>query len=561
MNEGPPSQLRSRDAVCAQFNLSSSTPPSLKSERKVMGFSPALPFRTGHHLASSASSSSSSSSSEHHPHSLTLNLSSIRALDVSSGSSYPPSVRLPPPLSDSDSSYQIHSKPQYSSRDPAQFMDMQTLETQAAFGLDQVWHSHPGPLPLTAPGLGVGNLPRNQYMSARTREQRIPASQTMDMGFPVTAPLDGPFPSSATSAVSSVMFTNNMGHYTHQEPQTATFDVNQLPTFSPPQDHWSHRADDGTRTMPITGLGIGSGLRGNRAPPPPALNAHVGWQHGSVTGAELSPVSTTFYPYSPFPTAFSQPQLTAPPHATPRSSETFDHSPLALQFPSQVSLQSPIGDRPPRLSSQLSPPTPLSSHLPFSSACYDPSGPRITYASASPSLDPPPTSSPSTLLHALYHRPEGPGSQSSTLDYSDVAAFLGSFTTGQGWPTLPKSAPPTSDQYALSSQPLSDPPSAHPAGLTKKGKPRLPRQLISCDFCRVRKLRCDGQAPCGHCSRRSKDCNYQTSVRKRGKGRKKKESELETQAPASEPDQKPSSKDQGQLFADWSPSSGTRSSE
>ncbi|ESK92509.1 gtp binding protein [Moniliophthora roreri MCA 2997] len=48
--------------------------------------------------------------------------------------------------------------------------------------------------------------------------------------------------------------------------------------------------------------------------------------------------------------------------------------------------------------------------------------------------------------------------------------------------------------------------------------------LIACDFCRGRKLRCDGARPaCSNCStREGQTCNYQVLVRRRGPGKAKK---------------------------------------
>lgn len=53
---------------------------------------------------------------------------------------------------------------------------------------------------------------------------------------------------------------------------------------------------------------------------------------------------------------------------------------------------------------------------------------------------------------------------------------------------------------------------------TKSGK-RLP---ISCYPCRKRKLKCDGNVPCGPCVKRDSvgECGYEKDVRRRGKGKK-----------------------------------------
>jgi hypothetical protein len=55
---------------------------------------------------------------------------------------------------------------------------------------------------------------------------------------------------------------------------------------------------------------------------------------------------------------------------------------------------------------------------------------------------------------------------------------------------------------------------------TGQANPR--RLVIACHFCRMRKLKCDGERPCRHCERRQKVCTYEETIKKRGKGRKKK---------------------------------------
>lgn len=57
-------------------------------------------------------------------------------------------------------------------------------------------------------------------------------------------------------------------------------------------------------------------------------------------------------------------------------------------------------------------------------------------------------------------------------------------------------------------------------------KPEGPRKaVLACHFCRGRKLRCDGAYPCTHCARRSIDCSYDSTVRRRGPGKNKKTDE------------------------------------
>lgn len=53
------------------------------------------------------------------------------------------------------------------------------------------------------------------------------------------------------------------------------------------------------------------------------------------------------------------------------------------------------------------------------------------------------------------------------------------------------------------------------------------RQLISCYPCRSRKMKCDGQKPCGQCAKRGGegDCEYAAEVKRRGRGKKSRGSE------------------------------------
>ncbi|KAF9077738.1 hypothetical protein BDP27DRAFT_487479 [Rhodocollybia butyracea] len=70
-----------------------------------------------------------------------------------------------------------------------------------------------------------------------------------------------------------------------------------------------------------------------------------------------------------------------------------------------------------------------------------------------------------------------------------------------------------------------------------QAKPKGKKTLIACDFCRGRKLRCDGKRPsCSNCkSRDDQLCVYQSHPRRRGpgkapKGSRKKKSEVGTSA-------------------------------
>lgn len=493
MNEGLPQPDKFRDALCAPLDFSpasSSTPQLIRSDRQVSNCSPALPFRTGHYLASSASSSCSSSSSEHPSHSLSLNLSSLRNNELATRKP-PPHSALPSSLCDFDTSHSVFQNIRLPLFNPQDTKASQATEAPGRFSLDKNWNTpHPSTLnsnPVL--DLGGGALSTSQFFPGFERAHRSTNGQAFDWIIPATAPLEGTFSSSGPLTVSPATVTNNLPHYGHRPPHSATFPTNEPPSF-PSSQSSCQALYSGPRAMSISGNS--SGLRGSRAPPPPALNAHAGWQHRSVTGADLSPVSASYYPYSPFPPAFSQPLLTASPYTAPRSSDLFDLSPLSLHFPSQLILQDPVQEDVPRSSgvshSQVSPPTPLSAPPPLSSStsCLS-TAPDVPYASLS--LEPPRSSSPSSLLHALYTPSTEFSTQSNTIDYSDVTSLLSSFSSANGWPPSPQGCRQASDPYTYPSSSGSDPLLAQPFGFTKKGKPRMPRQRISCDFCRVRKLR------------------------------------------------------------------------
>lgn len=561
MNEGLPHQLDVRDPFSAQlfqFSPSVPTPPLPRTDWKSTNISPALPFRNANYLASSASSSASSSSSEPYRHPLSLNLSSIR--DVDPPTSQPPShsARLPPVSCDVERCYEGSQNQNLPIPERHENMPARTVDPQAPFGLDQMWTLQHGRSQTTTPGLCVEAPPMTQLSRMRTKKQSIADGRALDMCFPTSASHDGSLPTSMAPSTSSVVLSGNQ--YTHRQSYPAAFSANELPEVSPPQGQRLNRNESCARTISMS-VGDGSALRGSRAPPPPALNAQAGWQHRSTSGPEFSPASATYHPFSPFASAFSQLEPTASPHAAPRTSELFDASQLAHQVPSQLSLRSPVHDRDPRHSfesrSELSPITPHSSH-PFSSPGFNHSGTKHpTYPPSS--MGPCQPSDPATLLYSLCRPPDVAGTQSKGCDYGNVASFLGSFS-GPEWPSPPKSAPPSCDKFGISPHFTSEAQSLRPIGLTKKGNPRLPRQLISCDFCRIRKLRCDGKRPCAHCSRRSRECNYQPSVRKRGKGKKNKENELASSVSRKEAELK-HTHNQAQSADTSSPFSGTRSGD
>ena len=53
-----------------------------------------------------------------------------------------------------------------------------------------------------------------------------------------------------------------------------------------------------------------------------------------------------------------------------------------------------------------------------------------------------------------------------------------------------------------------------PTTITQPSKPKQ-RLAVACLFCRRRKIKCDGEAPCRHCHRRCQECVYPTEPRRR----------------------------------------------
>ncbi|KAL4251225.1 hypothetical protein ABKN59_006286 [Abortiporus biennis] len=95
------------------------------------------------------------------------------------------------------------------------------------------------------------------------------------------------------------------------------------------------------------------------------------------------------------------------------------------------------------------------------------------------------------------------------------------------------SRPNTAEQ---SSRTVSKRPATSPVETEEEPRPKkvLRKTAIACDFCRGRKLKCNGITPtCQNCSRRSIACNYQSQPRRRGpgkapKGSKKKKTQEQT---------------------------------
>lgn len=86
-------------------------------------------------------------------------------------------------------------------------------------------------------------------------------------------------------------------------------------------------------------------------------------------------------------------------------------------------------------------------------------------------------------------------------------------------------SPPTSSKNGHSNRHEGD-------GAQDKGEP-LKKAALACHFCRGRKLKCDAIRPaCSHCVKRNLCCSYDAEIRRRGPGKRKKESMAQQQEQA-----------------------------
>lgn len=88
--------------------------------------------------------------------------------------------------------------------------------------------------------------------------------------------------------------------------------------------------------------------------------------------------------------------------------------------------------------------------------------------------------------------------------------------------TLPQSGPSTVANNSTSTAPAAATSSADDAA-----RARAPK---ACDYCRSRKIRCDGGHLCSNCQRDGKTCTYVPVIRRRGKGKKRLAREAEATA-------------------------------
>ncbi|KIJ27602.1 hypothetical protein M422DRAFT_784817 [Sphaerobolus stellatus SS14] len=104
----------------------------------------------------------------------------------------------------------------------------------------------------------------------------------------------------------------------------------------------------------------------------------------------------------------------------------------------------------------------------------------------------------------------------------------------------------SSETPTLSPVTNENPPPGHPIGVPytgPDGRKRVPvrqgarssgrGEHVACHFCRGRKLKCDGRRPtCSHCALRSLACSYDGFIRRRGPGKKEKNSRRSKSTPS-----------------------------
>ncbi|PFH54063.1 hypothetical protein AMATHDRAFT_53868 [Amanita thiersii Skay4041] len=66
---------------------------------------------------------------------------------------------------------------------------------------------------------------------------------------------------------------------------------------------------------------------------------------------------------------------------------------------------------------------------------------------------------------------------------------------------------------------------------SRSTRPRTKKITVACNFCRSRKLKCDGGRPaCGQCTKRSNSCDYQPQNKRRGMAKQRKDEESESES-------------------------------
>lgn len=425
-------------------------------------------FRTGHHSAYSTSSSCQSPTSEQYPRALNLDAPSTGSIDVSAGPRHPLLIPFQPMTPDPNRQYRVMREPQEPSFDQSQLPKMEPQEAQADFGFERNWHSRHGCVPITNARPGVENIP--QLASVTTGAHNFPDCRTSEMRFPDLG----------TTISSAESFADHAGHHAHHGPTAALFSVTGMLSLPLMQGSWPSGPNSSSRTSSMTGPKCGLDPRNSRASPM-ATNEYSDWQHSPMSAVDLSLGSAECYHYSRVPAGFREPQLTRSTHSLARNFKPSSHPPLGLKYPSQPPLQGPNS-----VSSQWSPANPLLPNLAFSAADFDGSDTWHSYASIPKNPLP---SSNTSMFYAPSYTEEGLESQRSAADHANLPPFLGEFLFTPARTSLLNSAPPKCETYASSPLHPSNTSLAQPAALKKRKRQVGGRQLISCDFCRQRKIR------------------------------------------------------------------------
>ncbi|KAG9315715.1 hypothetical protein JVU11DRAFT_3362 [Chiua virens] len=105
--------------------------------------------------------------------------------------------------------------------------------------------------------------------------------------------------------------------------------------------------------------------------------------------------------------------------------------------------------------------------------------------------------------------------------------------------SIPRDVPPGADARAMPiSRTMGDGPVVPPNHVKTTGrsaKQRTKKITVACNFCRSRKLKCDGGRPaCGQCVKRSNPCDYMPQTSKRRNSHRRKEDESESEGSAEE---------------------------
>ncbi|KAF8558243.1 hypothetical protein OG21DRAFT_1474968 [Imleria badia] len=139
---------------------------------------------------------------------------------------------------------------------------------------------------------------------------------------------------------------------------------------------------------------------------------------------------------------------------------------------------------------------------------------------------------PRTQLAALSHTPR-PILSIETCGHGAVRNPM----------SIPRDVPPGTDARAMPiSRTMGDGPTVPPNHVKTTGtrslgssKLRTKKITVACNFCRSRKLKCDGGRPaCGQCVKRSNPCDYMPQTSKRRNSHRRREDESESEGSAEE---------------------------